>query len=159
MLYFTLLKRVINGMGQGLALLLFHQLLQSDNKLADDIVLAVTDIPDNAAPDMICDKILIEGIDRSIYCGRLHEDICAVRVIFDHFSDPADLSLDAVQPVDKLFLFFLCAVGGFSAASAFFLFRHKTGPPSNIPYGGILELYITSGKMSRGFPDFFIPAK
>ena len=55
--------------------------------------------------DVICKQFFIKSIYRGVYGGGLYEYIRAVSVVFHHALYSADLPLDSVKPVYKLFIF------------------------------------------------------
>ena len=62
---------------------------------------------------------------------RLHENVRAVGVVFDHAADAADLALDAVEPVDEPLVFLrraLLFALRTAAAARFFLIVHVFVP-------------------------------
>lgn len=51
---------------------LFHQFLKNFNKLGNYLVVAIAYITHHAVADMVCNEVLIEGIDCSVYRGGLN---------------------------------------------------------------------------------------
>ena len=77
----------------------FHEFLQRRHQLVDHLILAVADVLDDAGADVAGQQLLIECVERRACRRRLHENVRAVGVVFDHAADAADLALDAVEPV------------------------------------------------------------
>ena len=68
--------------------------------------MAVFQIPRHACAQMLGQKLAVEGVDGGVDGGGLRQDIVAVGVGFHHRLQPADLALNAAQPVEQLLFFF-----------------------------------------------------
>ena len=86
---------------------LFHKLLQSCYQLVDHFVLSGTDIICHAGTDVVCQKFLVKGVQRRIDCCHLYQNIRTVSIPLHHSLNSANLSLDAVQAVNHILVFFL----------------------------------------------------
>ena len=85
----------------------FHELLQRHNEFIDDCIITVSDIPDNAMPNVTCKQLSVEGVDRCACSRRLRQDIGTVRILLQHALQAADLPLNSIQAIQKLFPLFL----------------------------------------------------
>ena len=85
----------------------FHELLQRHNEFIDDCIITVSDIPDNAMPNVTCKQLSVEGVDRCACSRRLRQDIGTVRILLQHALQAADLPLNSIQAIQKLLPLFL----------------------------------------------------
>ena len=55
----------------------------------------------DAVLDVLVEQLERDALERVRHGGDLREDVDAVALVLDHPLDPADLALDAVQPLDE----------------------------------------------------------
>ena len=67
---------------------LFHQLLQGQNQLVDDLVLPLANIVCDAGTDMACEQITIKGVKRCTDRCRLCQNIRTVSAALNHARMP-----------------------------------------------------------------------
>ena len=114
-----------------------HQFLQDRNQLIDAFLFALHDIFRHTAPDMRCQQLLVETVQRAGHRRYLNQNIRTVGILFDHLFNSADLPFRLAQPGHQiLFLYFRALL----VTHAFTLTHRQFSCLYNIPPGGICQL-------------------
>ena len=80
-----------------------------------------------AGADVLAQQLLRKAVQCSVHRRHLHQNIGAVNILFHHCADPAHLTLDAAQSVDKGTVLLGSAVLVAAAGGGSVLFGRRSG--------------------------------